>query len=153
MREYRPKSPAEIYRNMSAIRSKDNKTELLLRHVLHRMGFRFRKHDPSLPGKPDIVFRREKVAVFIDGDYWHGRVLLDHGEKALRERIRKNREYWIPKIQNTINRDARNTAALKAEGWLVLRFWESDARKSIPETAQAIAEIVRARRSPAHGVR
>src|SRR6202023_2421361 len=83
-RPYRPKSAEEIRRNMSAIRSTDNRTERLLRSALHRRGLRFRKYVSDVPGRPEIVFRREHVAVFVDGDYWHCRVLQERGLSAFR---------------------------------------------------------------------
>ena len=136
---YRPKSPEEIQRNMSAIRSTGGKTEVALRSILHRRGLRFRKNDARLVGKPDIVFPGARVVVFIDGDYWHARVLREKGPEALYARIKTaNRDYWIDKFTKRVKRDDEVTAALEREGWTVLRFWESDVRGDL----EGVAEII-----------
>ncbi len=126
---------------MRAIRSKDTGIELALRRELHRRGHRYRKHYTGLPGKPDLVFVRERVAVFCDNEFWHGY------EWAVNKRnIRSNRSYWIPKIEATIARDARVTAEIELRGWIVLRFWGKDILKSPARCARRI-ETVLARRS------
>ena len=128
---------------MSAIRSTGGKTEVALRSILHRRGLRFRKNDASLVGKPDIVFPGPRVAVFIDGDYWHARVLREKGPKALYNRIKTaNRDYWIDKFAKRVKRDDEVTAALEGEGWTVLRFWESDVRRGVEGAADLIQEAV-----------
>ena len=132
---------------MSAIRSTGGKTEVALRSILHRRGLRFRKNDARLVGKPDIVFSGARVAVFIDGDYWHARVLREKGPKALYDRIKTaNRDYWIGKFTKRVKRDDGVTAALEAEGWTVLRFWESDVRGDLERIADLIEGA--ARRGP-----
>src|SRR5215212_10158138 len=93
---YRPKPQAEIHRNMSAIRARENRAEVALRKALHAMGLRYRKYRRDLPGCPDFVFPREKIAVFVDGDYWHGRELVERGRTAFIRSLRMpNRDYWI----------------------------------------------------------
>ena len=110
-------------RNMQAIRRKDTKPEVALRSALHRLGHRFRKDLRVKAGdawvRPDIVFPRHRVAVFVDGCFWHG--CPDHGRQP-----KINDWYWSPKLQRTRDRDARNTAALLASGWCVLRLWEHE---------------------------
>ncbi len=141
---YRPKSPEEIQRNMSAIRSTGGKTEVAIRSILHRRGLRFWKNDPRLVGKPDIVFPGARVVVFIDGDYWHARVLREKGPEVLYARIKTaNRDYWIDKFTKRVKRDDEVTAALEEEGWTVLRFWESDVRGDLEGTADMIEGMVR----------
>jgi DNA mismatch endonuclease, patch repair protein len=140
---YRPKPHDEIRRNMSAIRSKENKTEVALGLALHRMGFRYRKYRSDLPGCPDIAFLREKVAVFVDGDYWHGRILIDHGARALSRALRtRNRAYWMMKLRGNVDRDRAATELLLANGWRVLRFWESDVKHNIEAYAKRVATAV-----------
>lgn len=148
MAGYRPKDRDEIYRNMSAIRSTNNKTESALRKALHAMGLRYRKNVPGLPGRPDIVFSGARVAVFIDGDYWHGRMLRERGPDALQEHFRnnQNKDYWIRKMNRNLERDDQVTESLTADGWLVLRFWESDAKRNIQDLADHIATTVRRRK-------
>ncbi len=140
----RPKDPGEIARNMSAIRSHDNQTESRLRRALHAMGLRYRKYVPELIGRPDIVFRKEKVAVFVDGDYWHGRMVHEGGVAALESYYtRKQQTYWVAKLTRNVARDDRVTTELRASGWKVLRFWESDIKKDVAPAARRIAATVR----------
>lgn len=146
-KEYRPKSREEISRNMSAIRSKGNRTEAMLRSRLHALGLRYRLYVSDLPGRPDIVFRKERVAVFVDGDFWHGRVLIEQGVAALRARLRTpSRQYWLLKFQRRVVRDRQITEELNQMGWLVMRFWETDLRKQPEQTAERVAAAVRRRR-------
>ena len=143
-----PKSKEEIRRNMSAIRSRDNRTELALRRAIHSLGLRYRLHPTTVLGKPDLVFVRERVAVFVDGDYWHARVLREQGLRVMTSRLRDDRkDYWITKFTRRVVRDDEVTAALSYQGWLVLRFWESDIRREIGLTAEAIERAVLTRRA------
>lgn len=142
-----PKSKDEIRRNMSAIRSRDNRTELALRRAIHARGLRFRLHPKRVLGKPDIVFPREKVAVFLDGDYWHARLLREQGLGAVRERLRpENESYWVTKFTRRVERDDEVTSTLRAEGWIVLRFWESDIKRDLTPAVDAVATAVSSRR-------
>ena len=118
---------------MSRIRSKDTDIEMIIRRALWKKGYRYRVHYPLLPGKPDIVFIKEKIAVFCDSEFWHGK---RWGEK--KERIRKNREYWIRKIEGNIERDKRVNEQLSKQGWVVMRFWGQDI---IKDTASCVRDI------------
>lgn len=150
---YRPKPRDEITRNMSAIRSTGNRTEVALRQALHALGLRYRKYRRDLPGRPDIVFPIERIAVFVDGDYWHGRILVEQGLAAVEKRIARlaepSREYGRDKFTSRVARDRDVSAALRRDGWLVLRFWESDVKKELGPTALRIAAAVRRRRQSA----
>lgn len=146
--DYRPKSRDEIRRNMSAIRSRDNRTEIALRRSLHALGLRYRLHPPDVLGKPDIVFPRARVAVFVDGDYWHARLLREKGMTAVRERLRGgDQDYWIKKFTRRVERDDEVNKTLRNFGWVVLRFWESDLKKTIQATSLEIQRIVKMRRA------
>jgi DNA mismatch endonuclease, patch repair protein len=150
---YRPKPRDEIARNMAAIRSTENKVESALRSRVHSMGLRFRKYAKELPGRPDFIFSRERIAVFVDGDYWHGRILVEHGIEALKARLRTpNKDYWLKKFSARVERDRAVTAALEESGWVVLRYWESDLKKDLAWAALQIADQVRARRSTAKDI-
>lgn len=144
---YRPKDPGEVHRNMSAIRATENRTERALRSALHRLGLRYRKYRTNLPGRPDIVFPRQKVAVFVDGDYWHARVLQEKGPRAFRATVRKKetRAYWLAKLRRNVERDRTATSALRKAGWLVVRLWESDTKRSVAGAAARVARAVRRR--------
>ncbi|MCZ7554573.1 MAG: very short patch repair endonuclease [Anaerolineales bacterium] len=118
-----------------ANRSKDTTHEVLLRKRLWHMGLRYRKNVVSLPGKPDIVFVRAKVAIFCDGDFWHGR---DWSTQKLKLYSGSNSMYWIQKIERNMERDQENTSKLENNGWLVLRFWETDIKRSLQECVDQI---------------
>lgn len=109
---------------LAAVRSRDTKPEWLLRRALWRRGLRYRLQRADLPGRPDVVFPRQRVAVFVDGDFWHGR-----NWETLQPRL--SSEAWVRKIQRTIERDAMQGAALAEAGWTVLRFWETDLKRDI----------------------
>jgi DNA mismatch endonuclease (patch repair protein) len=101
----------------------------------------------GLHGKPDIVFPGSRVVVFVDGDYWHCRVLVEEGIDALRARLRTpSRDYWLTKFQRRVVRDREVTERLCEEGWLVVRLWESDVKRDLDKTARKIAAVVRRRR-------
>lgn len=102
---------------------KNTRCELVLRRELWRRGLRYRLHHPRLPGRPDIVFTRQRVVVFCDGDFWHGRDLSSRRAKLAGGH---NATYWLAKVQRNVERDCRQTGALEAAGWSVLRFWETD---------------------------
>jgi len=104
------------------------------------MGFRFRIDVASLIGRPDIVFPRQRVVVFCDGDFWHGR---DLAARVAKLRIGHNASYWVAKIKANVERDRKRTAELTANGWRVLRFWESDIARSPHGVAQKIAARLR----------
>jgi DNA mismatch endonuclease (patch repair protein) len=146
----RQKSAAEVRRNMSAIRSRDNQTEMALRRALHRLGLRYRKYQADLLGCPDIVFPRARVVVFVDGDFWHARILREGGARALTRRLgTPNRAYWLEKFRRRVARDDIVTARLSSDGWRVLRVWEADVAKDIDGAAAKIAKVVRRARAEA----
>ena len=132
---------------MSAIRSRDNKTEVALRRALHAAGLRFRLHSKQVLGRPDLIFPREKVAVFVDGDFWHARKVREQGVESLRTTIRTpTQAYWLDKFSRRIKRDDLVTQSLRADGWLVLRYWESDIKASVNGAVDEIASAVLGRR-------
>jgi DNA mismatch endonuclease (patch repair protein) len=109
-------TPEQRSRTMSRIRSTDTGPELTIRRILHARGRRFRKYVREVPGRPDLVFARERVAVFVDGDFWHGWRFPVWREKLA--------EYWRLKIARNRQRDARNFRLLRRRGWVVIRIWE-----------------------------
>lgn len=132
---------------MSAIRSRDNKTELAFRKVLHARRLRFRLHPSNVLGKPDIAFPRERIAVFVDGDFWHARVLREVGPEAFPSLIRTPRkDYWVTKFGRRIRRDDEVNSILRKEGWIVLRFWESDLKRDYQKAASIVQRCVTRRR-------
>jgi len=121
--------------------------EIELRSALHRAGYRFRKNVKHLIGVPDIVFLRERVAVFVDGDYWHARILKEVGIDALRRSLKTaNREFWVAKLRRNHERDLFVTTELEQIGWLVVRLWESDIKRNVDDCLRKIVDAVEARR-------
>ncbi|MGN8836816.1 very short patch repair endonuclease [Mitsuokella jalaludinii] len=127
---------AQRHRNMSRIRSRDTKPEVLLRKALWHRGLRYRKNDRTLPGTPDIAIRRYHIAVFVDGDFWHAR---GHQENP-GEQVASNKEFWQKKLTRNVERDREVNDALTEQGWLVLRFWESDIRKDLEACASVVCD-------------
>jgi DNA mismatch endonuclease (patch repair protein) len=119
--------------------AKGTKPELLLRQRLWALGLRYRLHRSDLPGKPDLVFARQRVVVFIDGDFWHGRDWL---ERKARLGKGHNAGYWQAKIEYNMERDCLNTRLLERAGWRVIRLWEGLIRASADATAGVVAEAL-----------
>lgn len=115
-------TPEQRHLNMSRIRGRDTKPEMLIRHGLHARGFRYRLHDPKLPGRPDLVFPRYHAVVFIHGCFWHG-----HGCPMFKLPVTRQ-EFWAAKIAYNRARDERATAALLELGWRVANVWECSIR-------------------------
>lgn len=115
--------PALRSRIMRAVKGKDTTPELLIRHLAHRLGYRFRLHRADLPGKPDVVFPSRHKAVFVHGCFWHGH------DCARGSRVPKsNTVYWRNKIARNRTRDAASLKALQKAGWCVLVIWECETR-------------------------
>ena len=134
-------TPEQRKKCMRANKSKGTKPELALAKAMWALGLRYRKNSGSILGKPDFSFKKYKVAVFVDGEFWHGK---DWEQR--KAEIKGNREFWIAKIERNIRRDMEVTGRLKAEGWTVLRFWSNDVVKDTTSCAEKVKEIIRARR-------
>ncbi|WP_167140538.1 very short patch repair endonuclease [Diaminobutyricimonas sp. TR449] len=115
--------PEQRRHNMSRIRSRDTKPELILRSMLHARGYRYRLHAKNLPGTPDLVFTRKRKAIFVNGCFWHL-----HSCQYGQVRPKTNAAFWETKRQETAARDARKTASLEEAGWQVLTVWECELR-------------------------
>ena len=111
------KTKEQISYNMSRVKNKDSAIELALRKELWSRGIRYRKNVTSVFGRPDIVFIGKKIAVFCDSEFWHG-----YDWENRKNDIKSHQEFWIPKIERTIQRDREVTERLQSEGWIVLRF-------------------------------
>jgi DNA mismatch endonuclease (patch repair protein) len=145
-RPYRKHDPAVMSALMSRIRGQGNVAERMLRRALWSLGYRYRLQDQSLPGRPDLVFRASRVVVFVDGDFWHGRILIELGRRALRATFRGDRrEWWVEKITRNARRDEVVTRKLRDEGWLVVRVWESDVKLAPERVARQVAALIRRR--------
>lgn len=119
---------------MSRIKGKNTKPELLLRQLLHRAGYRFRLHVPDLPGKPDIVLKKYKAAIFVHGCFWH------RHEGCVGATTPKTRtEFWTAKFRETVERDQRNRVQLERIGWRVISVWECEIKK----TPKIVLEVLK----------
>lgn len=126
-------------KNMQHIRSKDTKIEIMLRKALWDKGYRYRKNYKKLPGKPDIVLTKYKIAIFCDGEFFHGK-----DWEVLRPKLKKsdNGDFWINKISRNIERDDEVDKQLLFLGWTVIRFWGSDIKKNPEECIRVIEETI-----------
>ena len=134
------KTKEQISKNMKAVHNKDSEIELLLRKELWNRGLRYRKNYRGLIGKPDIVFIGKKIAIFCDSEVWHG---FDWETK--KHEIKSRQEFWIPKIERTIERDKEVTQALEEQGWLVMRFWGKEIKKNCAACADKVVEALKER--------
>ena len=134
------KTKEQISYNMKRVKSKDSEIELLLRKELWNRGLRYQKNVKTIFGKPDIVFKGKKIAVFCDSEFWHG---FDWENR--KDQIKSRRDFWIPKIERNIQRDVEVTEKLTVTGWIVLRFWGKDIKKNCTKCADIIEEAVRGR--------
>ncbi len=110
-------------KNMTAIKSRHTKPELIVRSIIHRLGFRFRLHDAKLPGKPDIVLPRHKKIILVHGCFWH-----IHDCKRGNVTPKTNVEYWQTKRLRNVERDRANLKVYKKEGWKTLTVWECEIK-------------------------
>lgn len=125
--EVEPKRSAQ----MSLIKGRDTKLEMIVRKALHARGLRYRLHAKDLPGKPDIVFRGRRIAIFIHGCFWH-----QHPDPGCRlARMPKSRqEFWMPKLRGNRSRDVEVKAKLEADGWGVVEVWECQLNQGTLDT-------------------
>ena len=130
-------TPEQRKKCMQSNKSTGTKPELVLAKAMWALGLRYRKNSGSIFGKPDFSFKKYKVAVFVDGEFWHGK---DWEQK--KAEIKGNHEFWIAKIERNIRRDMEVTGRLKAEGWTVLRFWSNDVVKDTTSCAEAVRQVI-----------
>lgn len=127
------------HKNMKNIKNKDTGIEVTLRKALWEKGYRYRKNDRRLPGKPDIVLTKYKIAIFCDSEFFHGKdweVLKPQLERG------KNAEFWIKKISKNQQRDEEVNKQLQYLGWTVIRFWGKDITKNTDECVQVVEETI-----------
>ena len=127
-------------RNMSRIRGRDTKLEVRLRSALHRAGFRFRVCRTDLPGRPDVVFPRQKLAVQVRGCFWHQHENCPGGRMP-----QSNLDYWKPKLERNVTRDAEKDMALRDLGWRVVVIWECEIKtdNGVADTVRRLAKELR----------
>ena len=119
---------------MSKIRGKNTKPELVFRKALYAAGYRYRIDYKKLIGRPDLVLKKYKTVIFIDGEYWHG-----HNWSERKPKIKTNREFWIAKIERNMQRDREVNTELKLLGYQVFRYWETEIKKDLE---RCLSEVV-----------
>lgn len=128
-------TPEQRRRAMQRVKLKDGPLEVAVRSALWKRGYRFRKHLKGLPGRPDVVFTRAKVAIFIDGDFWHG-----YDFEKWRDKLTP---FWRDKIETNISRDDRNFRSLREMGWTVVRLWGHEVKEDLEGCVSRIEAILR----------
>src|SRR6266496_1225194 len=138
--------PAQVgsSERMRRVRSTDTGPELIFRKALWRKGLRYGICKTELPGKPDIVLPSQQIAIFIDGDLWHGGQWQRRGKLALEDQfgVTVSREYWLDKIRRNMERDSRVTHTLLVSGWTVIRFWESEIHKNLDQCVETTLQAI-----------
>jgi len=127
---------------MARVRHKDSRAEMALRRALHAAGLRYRLHAPDVLGRPDLVIRSRRLAVFVDGDLWHGNPdeVRRRGRGSLAELFPTRTEWWVAKIERTVRRDREVTEGLRSQGWRVVRLWEHDVLRDPEGCARTVLE-------------
>ncbi len=126
-----------ISERMSKVHLKKGKAETTLAKALWHRGYRYRLNYKRLPGSPDIAITKYQIAIFVDGEFWHG---YDWENK--KEKLKSNREFWIEKIEENIQRDIRNDRLLLSSGWVPLHFWEKEIKKDLEGCIQVIQDTI-----------
>lgn len=130
-------------KNMQAVKNKGSKIEVLLGKELWKRDLRYRKNDKSVFGKPDFVFKKHKVAIFCDSEFWHGK-----DWETKKQEHKSNIDFWYKKIQRNIERDKEVNEQLTKVGWIILRFWGKDIEKKLLFCADKIEEVINAQKQP-----
>lgn len=127
----------EISKRMANVRLKRGKAETVLAKSLWHIGYRYRLNYRKLPGSPDIALTTKKIAIFVDGEFWHGYKWIEKKQK-----LKSNRDYWINKIEENIARDQRVDKELQAMGWTPIHFWSKDVEKDSDKCVGEIIELI-----------
>ena len=135
---YKFKTSAKRSDLMRKIKSDKTSPEILLQKALRKIGIKYKKNYKALIGNPDIALINKKIAIFIDGEFWHG-----YYWNQKKKKIKANRLYWIPKIERNIKRDKQNNRKLKKAGWQVMRFWQHQINKDLSGCIKKIKKIMK----------
>lgn len=130
---------------MQAVKATGSKIEIALAKALFASGYRYRKNDKTVFGKPDLTFKKLKIAIFVDSEFWHGKDWEIHKYDH-----KSNQDFWHQKIERNIQRDKDVNKALEESGWSVLRFWGKDIQKEINLCINKIEEIIKSRNNEFH---
>ena len=126
------------HNNMAAIKSKNTSIEIMLRHALWHKGLRYRKNVKDVYGTPDICVKKYRLAIFCDGDFWHGKNYTD-------KEFTTNKKYWDNKIKRNKERDLKVTITLRDQGWTVLRFWEDEIRHDLDGCVEKVMIVCKSK--------
>ena len=129
-------STPETRKRMANVKLKGGKAETIFAKALWHKGYRYRRNDRRLPGSPDIAILKHHIAVFVDGEFWHGQ-----DWPTRKKRLKRNRDYWIEKIEENIARDQRYDKQLLQLGWTPVHFWEKDVLKNLQDCVDQIDEL------------
>lgn len=124
-------------KNMQAIKSSGSEIENKLAEALWNKGYRYRKNNKTVYGKPDFTFKKIKLAIFVDGEFWHG-----YNWEERKSDLKSNRDFWIPKIERNMERDKEVNETLKKQGWTVLRFWGNEIKKDFENCISKIEDSI-----------
>ena len=131
-------TPEQRKKNMQAVKNKNSRIEIILGKMLWNVGLHYRKNDKTVIGKPDFSFKKYKIAVFCDSEFWHGK-----DWEVRKSDLKSHTDFWIPKIERNIQRDIEVTEELEKQGWTVLRFWGKDILKNPQECVSKIKNIIK----------
>lgn len=134
-------NPNQRSKNMRAIKSTATKAEVTLAKALWHLGYRYRKNNRTVFGKPDLTFKKLKIAIFIDSEFFHGK------EWETRKKPQTNAEFWVKKIERNMQRDVEVNVYLESQNWKVLRFWSEDIEKQLQDCVVTIEEVIRSRKT------
>lgn len=130
-------TPEQRKKNMQAVKSTGSKIEVKLAKSLYSKGYRYRKNDKTVFGKPDLTFKKYKIAIFVDSEFWHGK---DWGNR--KDDHKSNIDFWHQKIEKNITRDNIVNKELVSSGWTVLRFWGKEINKNLEEVISIIEKNI-----------
>lgn len=137
-------TPTQRSKNMRAIKSKGTKDEVRLAKALWHLGYRYRKNNKTVFGKPDLTFKKYKIAIFVDSEFFHGK---DWGTE--KDRIKSNSEFWQKKIERNIQRDIEVNNYLSGQSWKVIRFWSKEVKKDLNTCINVIQKEILQRQNSA----
>lgn len=137
MKHRKLETTKDISKRMANVSLKGGKAETMLAKALWSNGIRYRKNYKKMPGSPDIAVTKYKVAIFIDGEFWHG----ENWEER-KTKLKRNRDYWIEKIEENISRDKRNDKILLEMGWLPIHFWEKEVNQNIDNCVKRVIDAI-----------
>ena len=127
----------EISKRMSKVKLKRNKVEMKLAKALWHRGYRYRLNYKQLPGSPDIALTKYNIAIFVDGEFWHGKDF-----EIKKSKLKNNKDYWIMKIEENLHREAKNDKLLNEMGWISIHFWSKDIERNLSYCLNVIEDFI-----------